>query len=171
MQIIYNTSTLSLEDIPLDIGYSSEKVILKNHDNETFTIGGQNGFTQLLICTPFIDAALIAQLTEMESLLGLNALQGITKALVVANAKHTNPQMEGWRFGFDTDEAFGDYYGVRLAKGELGGEFTKALFVISKDGALFYDEILRDLNEPFSLDTALVKIAAAQSCYTGKGCH
>jgi hypothetical protein len=79
--------------------------------------------------------------------------------------------MEGWQFGFDTDEAFGDYYGVRLAKGELGGEFTKALFVISKDGAVFYDEILRDLNESFSLDTALVKIAAAQSCYTGKGCH
>jgi hypothetical protein len=171
LQIIYNTSTLFLEDIPLDVGYASEKVSLKNHADETFTIGGQNGFTQLILSSPFLDDALITQLREMDTLLSLNALQGITKVLVVANPKHTNPQMEGWQFGFDTDEAFGDYYGVRLAKGELGGEFTKALFVISKDGAVFYDEILRDLNESFSLDTALVKIAAAQSCYTGKGCH
>jgi hypothetical protein len=36
---------------------------------------------------------------------------------------------------------------------------------------VFYHEILNDLNAPFSFDKALVKISAAQSCYTGKGCH
>ena len=171
MQIIYNTSTLSLEDIPLDVGYASEKVSLKNHKDETFSIGGQNGFTQLILSAPFIDDALLAQLEEIDTLLGLNALQGITKALIVANVQHTDPQMEGWLFGIDTDEEFGDYYGMRLAKGELGGEFAKGLFIVSKDGALFYNEILNDLNESFSLEKALPKIAAAMNCYTGKGCH
>ena len=33
------------------------------------------------------------------------------------------------------------------------------------------DEILRDLNAPFAVENALIKIAAAQNCYTGKGCH
>jgi hypothetical protein len=157
--------------MPLGVGYASEKVSLKNHAEERFTIGGQNGFTQLILSSPFIDHTLLAQLEEIDTLLSLNALQGITKAIVVANAKHTNPQMEGWQFGIDTDEAFGDYYGMRIAKGELGGEFAKGLFIISKDGALFYDEILHNLNEPFSLEKALIKISAAQSCYTGKGCH
>jgi len=171
LQITFNTSTLFLEDMPLDVGYASEKVNLKNHNDETFTIGGQNGATQLILSVAFIDDALLAQLEEINTLLELNALQGITKTLVVANTQHTDPQIQGWQFGIDIDEAFGDYYGIRLAKGELGGEFAKGLFVVSKDGALFYNEIPNDLNNPFSLEKALPKIAAAMNCYTGKGCH
>ena len=167
MQIIYNTSTLFLEDMPLDVGYASEKVNLKNHSDETFTIGGQNGFTQLLISAPFIDEALISQLYELDTLLSLNAMQGITKALVVANSKHKLPALEEWFSGYDYDEAYGDYYGVRLSNKEL----AKTLVIISKDGAVFYHEILSDLNAPFSIDKALAKIVAANSCYTGKGCH
>jgi len=171
MQIRYQTSTLHLEDMPLDIGYASEKVTLKNHADETFSIGGHTGYTQLIVSTPFIDDEFLTQMGEITTLLSLNALDNVSKTIVVANAKHEDPSLEGWQFGIDDDEAFGDYYGIRLAKGELGGEFAKALFVISKDGALFYDEILGDLNEPFKLEKALPKIAAAMQCYTGKGCH
>ncbi len=167
MQIIYNTSTLTLEDMPLDVGYASEKVSLKNHSDETFTIGGQNGATQLLISTPFINEALITQLHEIDSLLSLNALGGMTKALIVSNDKHELPELEKWLSGYDYDEAYGDYYGVRLSNKEL----AKTLFIISKDGAVFYHEILSDLNAPFSIDKALAKIVAANSCYTGHGCH
>lgn len=171
MQIIYNTSTVRLEDMPLDVGYASERVSLSNGANETFAIGGQNGTTQILITAPFIDDSLLSQIQELEELLGLNALGGITKALIVASAKHTSPQMEGWMFGIDSDEAFGDFYGIRLVGDTLSGEFAKSLFILSKDGALFYHEILPDLSKPFSLDKALTKIVAAMSCYTGKGCH
>ena len=171
MQITFNTSILHLEDIPLDIGYASERVDLTDGKKGTFTVGGQTGSTQLIISTPFIDDEFVSQMKEIDILLELNALQGISKAIVVATDKHINPQIEGWQFGIDTDEAFGDYYGIRLAKGELGGEFAKALFIISKDGALFYDEILNDLNDIFSLEKAFPKIAAAMNCYTGKGCH
>ena len=171
MQITYNSALLELEDMPLDVGYASERVDLKKSSDETFRIGGQNGATQLILAVPFITEACITQLHDIDSLLYVNALGGITKALVVASNKHSLPSLEEWLVGYDYDEAFGDYYGVRLSKGELGGEFAKALFVISKDGAVFYHEILEDLNAPFSFDKALVKIAAAQNCYTGKGCH
>ncbi|DAB37443.1 MAG: hypothetical protein A2023_04530 [Sulfuricurvum sp. GWF2_44_89] len=167
MQITYNTTLLELEDTPLDIGYASERVDLKSSTGETFRVGGQNGATQLIIALPFIDEISIVQLKKMDSLLYVNALGGITKALVVASDTHTMPPLEEWLVGFDYDEAFGDYYGVRLSNKEL----AKSLFIISKDGAVFYHEILNDLNDPFSLDKALLKIAAAQSCYTGKGCH
>lgn len=167
MQITYNTSILHLEDMPLDIGYASEKVDLKNASGENFRIGGQNGATQLLISAPFIDEALTTQLQEIDTLLSLNALGGITKALIVANDTHTLPTLEEWLSGYDYDEAFGDYYGVRLSNKEL----AKSLFIVSKDGAVFYHEILGNLNDPFSIDKALAKIVAANSCYTGKGCH
>lgn len=167
MQIVYNTSTLTLDDMPLDVGYASEKVDLKNTKGDIFTIGGQNGATQLLISAPFIDDALIAQLNDIDTLLSINALGGISKALIVADDKHELPVLEEWLSGYDYDEAYGDYYGVRLSNKEL----AKTLFIISKDGAVFYHEILGDLNEPFSVDKALAKIVAANSCYTGKGCH
>ena len=167
MQTIYNTSTLYLEDMPLDVGYASQKVNLKNSAGEVFSIGGQNGATQLLITAPFVDDALISQLKDIGTLLSLNALGTITKALIVANNKHEIPALTEWLSGYDYDEAYGDYYGVRLSNKEL----AKSLFIISKDGAVFYTEILDDLNKPFSLEKALLKIAAAMNCYTGKGCH
>lgn len=167
MHIHHNHSLLTLEDLPLDVGYASERVDLKNGLGENFCIGGQNGATQLLISAPFIDDALMAQLNEMDTLLALNALGGLTKALIVANDSHALPALDEWLIGYDADEAYGDYYGVRLSNKEL----AKALFILSKDGAVFYHEILSDLNESFSIDRALAKIVAANSCYTGKGCH
>lgn len=168
---MYKTSTLHLEDLPLDIGYATERVDLSDGDTSTFSIGGHTGMTQLILTAPFIDDVLVSELSEIDTLLSLNALEGISKTLVVARSNHTNPRMEGWQFGIDADEAFGDYYGVRLAPGELGGEFAKSLCIVSKDGALFYNEILKDLDETFSLEKAIPKIAAAMNCYTGKGCH
>lgn len=170
MQITYNTSTLLLEDIPLGVGYASQKVSLKDKNDQVFVIGGQNGDTQLIITVPFIDEDLITQLNEIDTLLNLNAL-AISKSLVVATQKHIDPNLKEWNYGIDYDTQFGDYYGVRLGYGELCGEFTKALFIVSKDGALFYDEIVKDINDSFSLEKALPKIAAAMSCYTGHGCH
>jgi len=171
LQIRYNTSLLELEDLPLDIGYASERVSLKNPKGETFAVGGQNGGTQLILTAPYVDEQLVSQLKEIDSLLSLNALGGVAKTLAVAKDAHQQPDAEEWLFGFDYDEALGDYYGIRLSPGELGGEFAKALFIISKDGALFYSEVLNDIDAPFTLDKAIVKIAAAQTCYTGKGCH
>lgn len=167
MQITHNTTLLELEDMPLDVGYASERCDLKNSAGETFRIGGQNGATQLLISVPFIDKGLLSQLREMDTLFSLNALGGVTKALILSSDKHDLPTMQEWLVGYDYDEAFGDYYGVRLTNKEL----AKSLFILSKDGAVFYHEILADLNEPFSIDKALAKIVAANSCYTGKGCH
>ncbi len=171
MPIRYRTDTLHLDDIPLDPGYASERVELTNASEERFSIGGQNGTTQLIVTTPFVDEELLVQLAELDTLLSLNALGGITKALVVATDRHHDPKLPEWQFGIDAGEAFGDYYGIRLSPGELGGEFAKALLIVSKDGALFHCDVLSDLNAPFDTAKAIVKIAAAQTCYTGKGCH
>lgn len=171
MQIIYKTSTLRLEDLPLDIGYASEKVELKAKEGSLFSIGGQNGTTQLIVTAPFYDETLVQQLSELNSLLELNALGGMTKSLIFSNGVPDLPALSEWLVGEDYDDALGDYYGIRLGNGELSGEFAKAIFIISKDGALFYSDILGDLDKPFDIEKTLVKIAAAHNCYTGKGCH
>lgn len=171
MQITYNTSILRLEDLPLDVGYASEKVNLKSSDGSLFSIGGQNGATQLLITAPYYDDALGQQLKELTDLIELNALSGTTKSLAFSKHRNDLPLLSEWMIGNDYDDGLGDYYGIRISSGELEGELAKALFIISKDGALFYSHVLDDLNKPFDIEKAVVKIAAAQNCYTGKGCH
>ena len=171
MQITCNTSTMELEDLPLDIGYASEPVTLTGSDGKRSTVGGQNGKTQLIVTTPFIDDAFIEELRVIDRELPAGGEYEVTAALVVANATHVDPGLERFDFYVDSDGEFGDWYGVRLVGDPCDGELTKALILISKDGAIFYDEFADNLHHRFNTDTLLRKIAAAQTCYTGKGCH
>jgi len=160
---------MRLEEQPLDIGYASEKVTLKTTEGVSCTIGGQNGSTQLIVTAPFIDDSFVSELETLGK--SLPEGDGVTASLIVATAAHEDPKVEGFRFLLDKDEEFADWYGVRLSGDPLEGELTKALFIISKDGALYYDEFAKNLHDPFNAETALRKLYAAQECYTGKGCH
>ncbi|WP_345975882.1 hypothetical protein [Sulfurimonas sp. HSL3-7] len=171
MQVLLNTSTMCLEDMPLDIGYASEKVKLTGSDGKEHTIGGQNGKTQLIISTPFIDDALVQELEEIDAMLPKGGEYEVTAALVVANDTHERPNLENIDFFIDSEGEYGDFYGVRLEGDPCDGELTKAAILISKDGAIFYDEFAKNLHDRFNADTLLRKIMAAQTCYTGKGCH
>lgn len=170
MQIQLNTSIMRLEDMPLDIGYASEKVTLTSKEGEKHVIGGQSGLTQLIITAPFIDDTFVAELEAIEKSLPAGDAS-LTASIIVAGENHNDPKLGRFRFLIDSDSEFSDWYGVRLSGDPLDGELTKALFVISKDGALYYDEFAKNLYDPFNAETALRKIHAAQECYTGKGCH
>ena len=169
MQIKCNTSTMRLEDMPLDIGYASEKVTLKTKSDADVILGGQNGKTQLIVTAPFIDDALMAELERLES--ALPEGEEVTATLITANDVIETPSFKRFDYLIDSADEFSDWYGVRLSGDPLDGELTKALFIISKDGALYYDQFAEDLYEPFNAETAIRKIHAARECYTGKGCH
>jgi peroxiredoxin len=169
LQIQLNTFTMRLEEMPLDIGYASEKVTLKTKDGTDSTVGGQNGMTQLIVTAPFIDDTFIAELEAIDK--ALPDSEEVSATLVVAGDAHEAPELTRFRFLIDSDAEFADWYGVRLSGDPLEGELTKALFIISKDGALYYDEFAKNLHDPFNAETAVRKIYAAQECYTGKGCH
>jgi peroxiredoxin len=171
LQIQFNTYTMHLEEEPLDIGYASEKVAVTDKNGQSSQIGGQKGCTQLIVSAPFVDAAFNLELKKLSDAIENSPLMEATTSLVVANGQHDTEETEGFGCFIDSDEGFGDWYGVRLKDGPLEGELTKALFVITKDGALYYDEIVSNLHTPFDVDKAISKIAAAQECYTGKGCH
>jgi peroxiredoxin len=164
---------MRLEEPPLDIGYASEKVTLKTPSGEERIVGGHNGKTQLIITAPFIDDAFISELQTIDKALpsGAEGTFEVTGTLVVADSELKDPGLEKIELLIDSDAEFADWYGVGLSGDPLDGALTKALFVISKDGAMFYDEFTKNLHDPFNAETALRKIHAAQECYTGKGCH
>lgn len=171
MQIVLNTTVMSLEEPPLDVGYASQKVRLSTKEKQERFVGGQNGKTQILITAPFIDAAFLEELRGIGALLPKGGDYPLEAALIVAHASHELPSIEGVEVLIDGEGEFGDWYGVRIKDGPCANELAKTLFVISKDGAIFYEEILSNLLEPFNLDILMRKIYAAQTCYTGKGCH
>lgn len=162
---------MHLEDEPLDIGYASEKVSVKDSSGNVQILGGQNGKTQVIVSTPFIDDKFIDELKEMSKVLPKGGDYEVNTSIIVANNEHLNPDINNIDFFVDHDDEFGDWYGVRLSDGPCEKELTKALFIISKDGALFYDEFVTNLHETFNLETLVRKVNAAQICYTGKGCH
>lgn len=162
---------MRLEDLPLDVGYASEKVTLTGPDGKQYVLGGQNGKTQLIVTAPFLDDAFVEELRQIEKELPSGGDYEVTASLVVANDTHDRPELERFGFYMDLEGEFADWYGVKLSGDPCDGELTKTLLLISKDGALFYDEFVNNLHTRFNADTLLRKIVAAQTCYTGKGCH
>ncbi len=162
---------MRLEDLPLDIGYASEEVKVKGNDAKEYALGGQNGKTQLIITTPNIDEEFLNELKLIDSSLPKGGLHEVTASLVVANDSHVDPELQNIKFFIDESEELADFYGVRLLGKPYDKELTKALILISKDGAIFYDQFCEDLSDSFNTDTLSRKILAAQVCYTGKGCH
>ncbi|KIM11346.1 MAG: hypothetical protein KU37_06845 [Sulfuricurvum sp. PC08-66] len=171
MRITYLDHTLTLDDIPLDEGYATERISVTDGTGATQTLGGQNGATQLLITLPFIDDAILEELRAIAHDLPHGGDYPVTASLIVHDAAIADPTIEGLAYYVDTQGEMGDFYSVRLSGAPLESALAKALFVVSKDGALYYGELLRDMAKPFNTATLARKIAAAQLAYTGKGCH
>jgi len=162
---------MHLDDLPLDIGYASEKVTVHSKDAKEHMLGGQDGKTQLIITMPYIDETFMKELQEIDEMLPNGGDYEVTTSLVVANTKHTDPELKKINFYIDANEELGDFYGVRLKGEPFDNELTKAVILISKDGAIYYDDFVENIDDKFNLETLYRKISAAQLCYTGKGCH
>jgi peroxiredoxin len=172
LQIKYNTFTMHLEEMPLDIGYASEKIsVTSKTDNKEEFLGGQNGKTQLLIGVPFIDEQIKAELMQIDANLPSGGDYEVTASVILAEAPTEALDFKKIKIFIDDKEEFRDFYGTKLSGEPLEGGIAKALILISKDGAIFYDDFVTDIDENFKTDILARKIHAAQTCYTGKGCH
>jgi len=172
MRVKSKTYTMRLEDMPLDIGYASQKVELSDREGKECFIGGHTGETQLFITLPSIDEAFLHELQKIAEIIPSSSQEHkVLTYLIVANDSHTQPDLESINFLIDSQEEFADMYGVKLTGEPYHSELTKALILISKDGAIYYDQFCEDLEDEFNLDILYRKILAAQLCYTGKGCH
>ncbi|MBN2816548.1 MAG: hypothetical protein JXQ67_07665 [Campylobacterales bacterium] len=171
MNIRLNEHVMRLEDMPLDIGYASEVVHLIDMNGKQHVIGGHNGKTQLIITTPNINDTFIHEMKKIDEIIPISSTYELTASIVVANSSHPEIELSKFNFLIDSEEELADMYGVRLKGMPYDNELTKALILISKDGAIFYDQFCDNLENEFNIDILYRKILAAQLCYTGKGCH
>ncbi|WP_024953518.1 hypothetical protein [Sulfurospirillum arcachonense] len=72
---------------------------------------------------------------------------------------------------FDEEDEFGNMYGTKIEQGTLKDKLTKALFLISKDGAVFYVDMPNVIENKFDIDRLHIELNKAYVTYTGVGCH
>ena len=89
----------------------------------------------------------------------------------IKNATVFKNRLKKFEIVFDTQEEFGNMYGAKIVSGSMKDKLTKALFLISKDGAVFFLDIPNNLEKEFDLERLQVELNKAYITYTGTGCH
>jgi peroxiredoxin len=172
----YNGEEFELNDDFIDVGYMAENVevtdfygekceLKRSHEDKSMT---------LFISFPndsdmFAKEALIIDDFMKDIQVPINC-HFIFSPNVSANMALKN-RLEKFKIYFDCEDEFGGMYGTQIVSGTLEGMLTKALFLISKDGAIFYLDMPDDISKPLDSERLKVELNKAYVSYTGVGCH
>lgn len=175
-KIIYKDELLELCDDFIDVGYMAENIDVQDLNGERIEIKRSHLDKSMTILVSFTDAndEFISEILKIDEFLSnikvpLNAYMIFDKDATVQTALKN--KLKAFKVVLDVDDEFGSMYGTKLVSGSLEDKLTKSLFLISKDGAIFYLEMPNDLNKEFDLERLRVELNKAYVSYTGVGCH
>ena len=136
-------------------------------------LGGHTGLTQVLVTLPGLDEMFVEALKTIEA--NVQPDPHVTLWVIMASE---DPRMDAvagelsqFRFAIPADETFAQEYGVTLSGGPWEGAFAAALFLVSKEGTLFYSEIPQDFDKGFDLTHFAFQAGKAYHSYNGEGCE
>ncbi len=174
--ITYNGNTYELCDDFIDIGYMAENFEALDINQETieFKRSNPNRSMSILISMPNLDQIFIDEILKIDTL--LNSLEVEVHCYLVFDKYHDqfvelNNKLQKLSLIFDYEEEFGNMYGTKIINADLENKLTKALFLISKDGSVFYIDMPQDLSKLFDLERLRIELNKAYVTYTGVGCH
>ncbi|QOG11258.1 hypothetical protein [Arcobacter sp. FWKO B] len=171
MRVKYKDEALELIDEIIEIGYKSEKVKVCSNGGETTTIGGfQASKTVVLIVSlPNIENTDI-QIQKLDNFLS-NIVVDIDCYLVLANELKTDVKTKKLQLMYDKYKEFGTMYGTLITSSTLENELCKAIFIIGKDGAIYYEQTMDNLQDELDFEKLSIELNRAFSTYNGQGCH
>ena len=62
-------------------------------------------------------------------------------------------------------------YGTKIGSGSFEDKLTKSLFLIGKDGAIYYIDTPQALEKPLDIEKIRTALNKTYQTYTGTGCH
>ncbi len=174
--IIYKEQECALCEDFIDIGYMAENIEVTDMNGDTKEIKrshSDNSMT-LLVSFPNEDEGFIKELLVMDEF--LSHIQVPINCYFIFNEKTDTlsaiqSKLKKFEIVFDSEEDFGNMYGTKIVSGILEDTLTKSLFLISKDGAVFYLDMPNNLVKPLDLERLQVELNKAYVTYTGVGCH
>lgn len=175
-KIKYNDELLELCEDFIDVGYMAENFeamdlngdiveVKRSHTDKAMT---------LLLSFPHAKEEFLSEILRLDAMMALIQVPIYCYILFDRDGEDKEvlkAKLEKFTLLFDTQDEFGSMYGTKLVSGTLEDKLTKALFLISKDGALFYLDMPSDLQKPLDAERLRVELNKAYASYTGVGCH
>jgi len=174
--IIYNGDSCELTEDFIDVGYMAENIEVVDFENKQKEIkrSDEKGSMTLLISFPNDDDIFIEELLRCDEF--LSHIQVDINCYFIFNKQYNKitelkDKIKKFEIVFDNEDEFGNMYGAKIVSGELEDKLTKSMFLISKDGAIFYLELPYEIDKEFDLQRLQVELNKAYVTYTGVGCH
>ena len=174
--IIYKEEQMELCDDFMEVGFMGENItvddfygnplqIKRSHSDQSMT---------LLLSFPSFSNGFREEILKLDAFLSHITVPTFTYLLFDAPFEEQTAlknHLNRLEIVFDTHGDFGSMYGTQIVSGSLENKLTKSLFLISKDGAIFYLDMPENLEIPFGLERLQVELNKAYISYTGAGCH
>ena len=174
--VIYKGEACELCEDFMDIGYMAENFEACSIDDKITEIkrSSPDRALSVFISFPSFDEEFGAEILKIDMLLA--ELEVEVHCYIIFDKKTDDlvllsSKLEKFTILIDNEEEFGNMYGTKIVGGSLEGKLTKALFLISKDGSVFYVDMPEDLSTKIDLERLSVELNKAYETYTGKGCH
>ena len=174
--IIYKNEQFDLCDDFIDIGYMAEnfEVIDTHSEKQEIKRSHADGSMSLFISFPDTSDDFSKEILKIDQF--MSKIQVPIKCYFIFNEELEDTtvfknRLKKFEMVFDSEDEFGNMYGTKIVSGSLENKLTKALFLISKDGAVFFLDMPKDLEKEFDLERLQVELNKAYVTYTGTGCH
>lgn len=174
--ISYKGDEYQLCDDFIDIGYMAENFSASDFYGKSCQIqrSHSDGAMTLLLSFPDDREEFFSEMVRIDSF--MSKIQVPIYCYFIFSQEFENKtalknRLQKFEILFDSEDEFGEMYGVKIISGDLETKFTKSLFLISKDGAIFYLDIPTSLETPLDLQRLQVELNKAYVTYTGTGCH
>lgn len=170
--MIYNGETFELCEEFMDIGYMAENFEATTLDGGSKEIKRSNPDRIMTLLLSFPNAkefeSGIHKIDEFMSHIQIE----INCYMLFASKEDCNLDgLKKFEILIDSEQEFGGMYGASIEDSSIEGKLTKSLFLIGKDGAIFWLEVPEDLSKELDLDRLQVELNKAYVTYTGVGCH
>ena len=174
--ITYKGESCELTDDFIDVGYMAENIEVMDINGKTVELKRShvNKAMTLLISFPHTKDDFMEEVQRIDAF--MSAIQVDIYCYFIFASEFEDKillkdKLEKFDIVFDKENEFGSMYGTEIVNGSLEGLLTKSLFLISKDGAIFYLDMPGDLEKPLDLERLQIELNKAYTAYTGVGCH
>jgi peroxiredoxin len=174
--IKYNNEIQTLTDEFTDIGYMAENIDVQLLDGTATTISRshEDGAMTLFISFPNTQEQFVKEMFKIDQF--MSDIQVPIYCYFVFSdinddLKLIDKNLQKFDILIDSEQEYGLMYGTQIVEGTLKDHLTKSLFLISKDGAIFYLQLPKDIEEVFDFETLQMQLNKAYVTYTGVGCH
>ncbi|MDD3774764.1 MAG: hypothetical protein PHV08_02265 [Sulfurovaceae bacterium] len=172
--ITYHDEIMTLIDDGIEEGYMAQNITVSTSNANKFTIQRSREDLSMTILFSVPNLEYKKEILQLDKF--LSALQVPIQAYLILD--HPLPEIKSFQESlktlqtvYDTYEEFGIWYGIKIIDGSLAGSLGKSLFLISRDGAVFYTDIPTNISEEINLQKLHIALNKAFTIYTGVGCH